>query len=124
MPQINNLARFIYGLIMNTIQTLLRHAVEMDTLPRELSGCSPVFLAILGYLVDVNVTHPVLIDLQVTGDGMVLARHEGDMGFDHALGISHVDLLRNLNGLCDALSVPTAEREELLRQMPQPAAEC
>lgn len=106
---------------MHTIHTLLTHAVEMDTLPPELSRCSPVFLAVLGCLVGVNITHPVLIGLQVTGDGMVLARHEGDMGFDHALGISHTDLLHNLNGLCDALTVPTAEREELLRQVPQPA---
>ena len=88
----------------------------MDTLPPELTGCSPVFLTVLGCSVGVNATHPVLIGLKVTCDGMVLARHEGNMGFDHALGISHADLLRNLNGLCDALAVSTAEREELLAE--------
>ena len=95
------------------IQTLLKHAVETNILAPELSECSPVFLAVLGYLVGVNITHPVLIGLQVTFDGMILTRHEGDLGFDHALGVSHMDLLRNLNGLCDALSVSTEQRKKL-----------
>ena len=101
------------------IQTFPKYAVETDIFPPELSECSPVFLTVLGYLVGVNITHPVLIGLQVTFDGMILARHEGDLGFDHALGISHTDLLRNLNGLCKALSVSTEQRRKLFSLVPE-----
>lgn len=103
---------------MEVLRALLSQAVATDTLPVELSGCSPVFLAILGYLVGISTTYPVIIDLTTTSDGMILATHEGDLGFDHALSISHSELITNLNGLCDALDVSEDDRQALLSAVP------
>ena len=104
---------------MNKIGVLLRQAAQTDALPAEFSGCSPVFLAVLGYLTGVAATHPVITEIAVSSDGWLLAKHEGDFGFDHALGISRAELITNLNGLCDALDMDVAEREGLLTAVPE-----
>lgn len=107
---------------MKTLRTLLETAVLTDRLPAELSGCSPLFLAIIGYLVGIATTYPVITDMMVTTDGAILSKHEGDAGFDHAPGIYREALIANLNGLCDALGAPESDREELLNAVPRPFA--
>ena len=103
---------------MNKIRDLLEQAARTDTLPAELSGCSPVFLAALGCLTRVATTHPAITELAVSSDGWLLAKHEGDLGFDHALGLSRAGLLTNLTGLCASLEMNEAERKELFAAVP------
>lgn len=106
------------GIGMNKIRDLLEQAARTDTLPAEFSACSPVFLAVLGCLARVAATHPVITELAVSSEGWLLAKHEGDLGFNHALGLPRAGLLTNLTGLCDALGMNEAERKELFDAVP------
>ena len=47
---------------------------------------SPEFAAVVGYLLQIHVTEPRLVEITATSDGWLLGRNEGDMGFNESLG--------------------------------------
>jgi len=59
---------------------------------------SPMFRAILGCFLDEDWTEPKILQLVVTHDRCVLARAEGDVGFDKFIG-AESDLIRNIHGV-------------------------
>src|SRR5947208_7922417 len=59
---------------------------------------SPHFQAILGCLLGEDWTTPRLVEMQVTPDGQMLGRCEGQAGFDAFLGASE-DMIRNIHGV-------------------------
>jgi hypothetical protein len=56
---------------------------------------SPMFLAILACFLDEDWTEPRILQLVVTHDRCVLARADGDVGFDKFIG-AEADLIRNI----------------------------
>jgi hypothetical protein len=58
--------------------------VKLD--PRRFPNMSPKFAAVVGYLLQIHVTDPRLVEITVTSDGWLLGRNEGDMGFNEFLG--------------------------------------
>src|SRR3954447_10625171 len=59
---------------------------------------SPHFQAILGCLLGEDWTTPRLVEMQITPDGHLLGRCEGQVGFSAFLGASE-DLIRNIHGV-------------------------
>jgi hypothetical protein len=58
----------------------------------------PMFTAILACLLDEDWTTPRILQLAMTSDRCLLARTEGDAGFDKFLG-AESDLIRNIHGI-------------------------
>ena len=56
------------------------------------------FQAILGCLLGEDWTTPRLVEMQITPDGHLLGRCEGQVGFSAFLGASE-DLIRNIHGV-------------------------
>lgn len=59
---------------------------------------SPHFQAMLGCLLDEDWTTPRLVEMQITPDGHMLGRCDGDASFQAFLGASE-DLIRNIHGV-------------------------
>jgi hypothetical protein len=59
---------------------------------------SPHFQTILGCLLGEDWTTPRLIEMQITPDGQMLGRCQGQVGFSTFLGASE-DLIRNIHGV-------------------------
>ena len=97
---------------MTTAVTTTRFPVLTETLRRGRLNSSGKMIAILGYIADVNVTEPSIEELCVTTDGMLMVRHDDEVGME-ILGNAQ-DLERNLRGVCDVLAISGAEREAIL----------
>ena len=78
---------------------------------------SPKFRAILGCLLGEVWTEPCIDALCVTSDGILLARHAGDIGFNHVEGVVE-DLLRNLEGLAEVAQLTPEEAKALVARVP------
>lgn len=76
---------------------------------------SPKFCAMLACLLEDRWTEPAIAELVITSDGMVLARHEGDIGFNDFIADSG-DLLRNLRGVSEAAGLTSEETTWLLQR--------
>jgi hypothetical protein len=59
---------------------------------------SPHLQAILGCLLSEDWTTPRLVEMQITSDGHMLGRCDGDVSFKAFLGASE-DLIRNIHGV-------------------------
>ena len=69
--------------------------------PRRFPNMSPKMAAIVGHILDIEVTDPVIDALFVTSDGFVLAQHSGDCGANDFIG-SYSDLRSNWVRLLNA----------------------
>jgi hypothetical protein len=76
---------------------------------------SPKFCAMLACLLEDHWTEPAIAELVITSDGHLLARHEGDCGFNDFIGDSG-DLFRNLRGVSAAAGLTSEETEWLLQR--------
>jgi len=74
---------------------------------------SPKFTAILGFILDQKWTDPAVAELCITSDGVLMARHEDELGMDHILG-EKSDLVRNLEGVAQAVGMTRADTQALL----------
>jgi hypothetical protein len=86
--------------------------------PRRFPGMSGRMAAIVGYLLKKKWTEPSIAELVVTSDGHVLARHDGDCGCNHYVGLA-ADLERNWIALLDVAGLTNdeqAEADQLYRQ--------
>ena len=97
---------------MTTAVTTTRFPVLTETLLRGRLNSSGKMIAILGYIADVNVTEPRIAELCVTTDGLLMVRHDDEIGME-ILGNAQ-DLERNLRGACDVLEIVGDEREAIL----------
>ena len=69
--------------------------------PRRFPNMSGKMSAIVGHLIGIEATEPMIETLFVTSDGFVLAEHCGDIGANVFIG-SYADLLSNWVRLLDA----------------------
>lgn len=74
---------------------------------------SGMFTAILACLLDEDWTDPKIEQLAMTHDRCLLARAEGDCGFDKFLG-AEADLIRNIHGIAKAAELDGDELGYLL----------
>ena len=54
--------------------------------PHRFPNMSPKMAAIVGHILDIEVTEPAIDGLFVTSDGFVLAQHTGDCGANDFIG--------------------------------------
>lgn len=54
--------------------------------PSRFPGMSPRMMAILGYIIEERYTTPAIKEMIVTSDGILMARVDGDIGFNDMLG--------------------------------------
>ena len=47
---------------------------------------SPMFVAILGYVIDEEITKPAIASLCITSDKFVMAMNQDDIGLNHFIG--------------------------------------
>lgn len=85
-----------------------------DTLARKLHpvrfpGMSTKMAAIVGCILDRQYTQPSISELVITSDGCVLARHDGDIGYNDFIG-ARSDLERNWKRLLDVAELTDEER--------------
>ena len=59
-------------------------AAKLD--PRRFPNMSPKFAAVVGCLLQIQITEPRLVQLVVTSDGFLLGRNEDEAGCDNFLG--------------------------------------
>ena len=83
---------------------------------------SPYFQAILGCLLGEDWTTPRLIEMQITPDGHMLGRYDGEASFKAFLGAS-ADLIKNIHGVApvagldgDEVGYLVAKVSEIKRQ--------
>ena len=86
-----------------------------DTLAQKLHpvrfpGMSAKMAAIVGCILDRQYTQPSIAELVVTSDGCVLARHDGDIGYNDFIG-ARSDLERNWKRLLDVAGLTKNERQ-------------
>jgi len=86
-----------------------------DTLAQKLHpvrfpGMSTKMAAIVGCILDRQFTQPSISELVITSDGCVLARHDGDIGYNDFIG-ARSDLERNWNRLLDVAGLTNDERQ-------------
>lgn len=74
---------------------------------------SGMFTAILACLLDEDWTDPKIEQLAMTHDRCLLARAEGDCGFDKFLG-AEADLIRNIHGVAEVAGLDGDELGYLL----------
>ena len=83
---------------------------------------SPRFVAILDCLMEQPArTTPAIAQLCITIDGCLLARHDGDCGYNDFIG-SASDLDRNIRGMAEVAGLTDKELAELLAAVPTPGA--
>lgn len=74
---------------------------------------SGMFAALLGCLLNEDWTEPRIVQLAITVDRCVLARADGDVGFDKFIG-AEADLIRNIHGIAKAAGLDGDELGYLL----------
>jgi hypothetical protein len=79
--------------------------------PQRFPGMSPKMTAIVGYIVRKRWTRPLIAELVITSDNWVLARDEGQIGFDTIIGTA-ADLERNWSNLLRAAGLTDDEQAE------------
>jgi hypothetical protein len=90
------------GAIMTLIQKL--H-------PTRFTGMSGKMAAIVAHILNQNWTSPSIAELTVTSDGHLLARHEGDCGFNNYIGLV-AEFEANWKRLLIAAGLTDAERQD------------
>lgn len=83
--------------------------------PGRFPGMSAKMAAIVGCILDREFTRPSIVELVVTSDGCVLARHGDDIGYNEFIG-TRLDLERNWNRLLEVAELTDSERQ-LARRM-------
>ncbi len=79
--------------------------------PTRFTAMSGKMTAIVAHILDQKWTSPTIAELVITSDGHLLARHEGDCGFNNYIGRA-VDLECNWKRLLVAAELSDAERQE------------
>lgn len=92
---------------------MLSDTIKAKIDPRRGGGLSPMFVAILAYLIGETLTDPEIAEMTVTTDGHVIARNDGDIGFNAYIG-HESDLDRNLRGWCKATECTAEETDAIL----------
>ena len=82
--------------------------------PRRFPDMSGMMTALLGAVLGQDWTDPRLVAITVTSDGHLLARAEGEIGFDRYIGLAS-DWRDNLRRFAVAADLTAAERDELFR---------
>jgi len=77
--------------------------------PSRFSNISGKMSAIVGFILDERYSDPVIVDMTVTSDSMVLAQREGDCGMNDFIG-AFVDMWHNWKGLLWAAELTDKER--------------
>jgi len=97
---------------MNTPQKLKkenpRYTLVQKLDPTRFPQMSGVMAAIVGFVVGATFIEPTIAEINVTSDGFVLARPEGDVVAPHFLG-RYADLLRNWLCLLATAGLTTTE---------------
>lgn len=75
--------------------------------PRRGSSLSPMFIAILGWVIDKKLTQPPIAQITITSDHFVLAMSHDDIGFNQFIGAED-DLWRNLQNWFKACELDKA----------------
>lgn len=73
------------------------------------------FTAILGCLLCESWTNPKIEELIITSDGFLLAREQGDCGFNELIG-TESDLDRNIRGIAGVAELDDDELKYLLNR--------
>ena len=96
---------------MNTKQRptayILKSPVE-KLRPSRFPGMSSKMAAVVGYALGANFVDPAIREINVTSDGFVLPRAEGDFGANRFIG-NYADLLRNWLHLVGAAGLSKRE---------------
>ena len=82
--------------------------------PRHGPNLSPMFVALLGFLIQEKLTNPEIVALAITSDGHLLAMVAGEVGFNDYIGLAS-DFWRNLEGWCKACEL-APDQCEIVRQ--------
>ena len=86
--------------------------------PQRYPGMSGKMAAIVGYILGEEWSKPRIAELVITSDGWVLARDEGQIGFDTIVGTA-ADLERNWGNLLRAAGLTSDEQAEAERRYGQ-----
>lgn len=86
--------------------------------PVRFPGMSTKMAAIVGCILNRQYTQPSISELVITSDGCVLARHDGDIGYNDFIG-ARSDLERNWNRLLDTAALSKDERQLAQRKYRQ-----
>ena len=86
--------------------------------PVRFPGMSAKMAAIVGCILDRQLTQPGIAELVITSDGCVLARHDADIGYNDFIG-SRSDLERNWKRLLDVAGLTNDERQLAKRKYRQ-----
>lgn len=79
--------------------------------PARFTGMSGKMVAIVAHILNQHWTFPRIAELTVTSDGHLLARHDGDCGFNNYIG-TVADLEANWKRLLIAAGLTDAEQRE------------
>ncbi len=79
--------------------------------PKRFPDMSPKMGAIVGCILGVQCTSPVLVGITITSDNCVLAMRQGDCGFNEFIGAKS-DLERNWANLLDAAGLNEGEKAQ------------
>ena len=79
--------------------------------PARFTGMSGKMAAIVAYILDQTWTSPIIAEITATSDGHLLARHDGDSGFNNYIG-RLADLEANWKRLLVAAGLTDAERQD------------
>jgi hypothetical protein len=71
-------------------------------------------MAIMGYILDKELTDPSYASITITSDGHVLGMHRGDIGYNDYIGSIH-DFVRNVNGLANVAELTQDEKKYMLK---------
>ena len=74
---------------------MIPKAIKKKLDPRRFPNISGKMIAILGWLLDIEITKPAISSICTTSDDVVMAELKGDCGFNEILG-SYADFKRNL----------------------------
>jgi hypothetical protein len=87
------------------------HTIVQLLHPKRFPGMSGRMAAIVGYVLGQKWSSPAIAEMTVTTDGGVLARHEGDIGFNAFLGDQR-DLIENWRRLLHVAGLSEAQRKQ------------
>jgi len=79
--------------------------------PTRFTGMSDKMTAIVAHILDQTWTNPAIAQMVITSDGHLLARHEGDCGFNNYIGRA-LDLEGNWKRLLSAAGLTAVEHQE------------
>jgi len=86
--------------------------------PTRFPGMPTKLMAIVGYIIEAKFTQPPIKEMIVTSDGILLARVEGDIGYNDVIG-SVDDFKRNWNMLIHYQNIGLSQDEiKYLEQLP------